>query len=93
MINETIPVWDNNFKSIDENMSDAELDTYILDGIRTRGAVLICPGGGYEFISDREGEPIAISFNAAGYHGSNLYWRNSRGNGNTKYSKTNLDSI
>ncbi len=32
-----------------------------------RRAVMICPGGGYLFCSDREGEPIALAFMAAGY--------------------------
>jgi acetyl esterase/lipase len=30
-------------------------------------AVLICPGGGYEFTSDREAEPVAMEFLAKGY--------------------------
>ncbi len=34
---------------------------------KTRPAVIICPGGGYEFWSEREGEPLAIRFMAAGY--------------------------
>ena len=34
---------------------------------RKRPAVLICPGGGYEFTSDREAEPMALAFVAAGY--------------------------
>ena len=33
---------------------------------RKRPAVLICPGGGYAFTSDREATPIAMSFLAAG---------------------------
>lgn len=33
---------------------------------RTRPTVIICPGGGYEFTSDREAEPIALSLVAAG---------------------------
>ncbi len=33
-----------------------------------RPAVLICPGGGYGFCSAREAEPIAIQYNAAGFH-------------------------
>lgn len=32
-----------------------------------RPAVLVCPGGGYEFCSDREAEPIALSFYEKGY--------------------------
>ncbi len=31
-------------------------------------AVLICPGGGYAFVSDREGEPVALRCNAEGFH-------------------------
>lgn len=32
-----------------------------------RRAVIICPGGGYHFLSDREAEPIALPFLAAGF--------------------------
>ncbi|GHU58372.1 endo-1,4-beta-xylanase [Clostridia bacterium] len=49
--------------------------TYLLEnspeiygGKRTRPLVIICPGGGYEFTSDREAEPVAIAFNALGFH-------------------------
>lgn len=31
-------------------------------------AVVICPGGGYAFVSDREGEPVAKPYLSAGYH-------------------------
>lgn len=31
-------------------------------------AVIICPGGGYRMVSDRESEPIALAFMAHGYH-------------------------
>lgn len=34
---------------------------------KTRPAVLICPGGGYNHISEREAEPIALNFLNAGY--------------------------
>lgn len=33
-----------------------------------RPGVLVCPGGGYRFCSDREAEPIAMCFLAMGYH-------------------------
>lgn len=33
---------------------------------RKRPAVIICPGGGYEFCSPREAEPVAMQFCAAG---------------------------
>ncbi len=33
-----------------------------------RPAVIICPGGGYSYTSQREAEPIAMRFLAAGFH-------------------------
>lgn len=35
---------------------------------RMHPAVIICPGGGYEFLSDREMDPVAEPFYAAGYN-------------------------
>jgi len=51
----------------------ASLNAYLLDPIsvapsRLRPAVIICPGGGYEHLSDREGEPIATQFLSMGCH-------------------------
>ena len=34
---------------------------------KIRPAMIVFPGGGYEFLSDREGEPVALQFMAAGY--------------------------
>ncbi len=31
-------------------------------------AVLVCPGGGYGMVSEREAEPVALQYFAAGYH-------------------------
>lgn len=47
------------------------LTTYVQDDVeaqagRLRPAVLICPGGGYAFCSDREAEPIALALLARG---------------------------
>lgn len=33
-----------------------------------RPAVVICPGGGYMYCSPREGEPVALSYTARGFH-------------------------
>lgn len=50
------------------------LTTYLLDDSSetinggSRPAIIICPGGGYFNCSDREAEPIALKFNALGYH-------------------------
>lgn len=51
----------------------ATLTCYLLDEARqlktgARPAVLVFPGGGYRFISEREAEPVAMVFLAAGYH-------------------------
>lgn len=35
---------------------------------KTFPAILICPGGGYEMVSEREAEPAAKEYFAAGYH-------------------------
>jgi acetyl esterase/lipase len=66
MIHEVIDI-------VTEN-STAKLYTYFLSyspqmaSGRKRPTVIICPGGGYEFTSDREAEPIAIKLNAMGIH-------------------------
>ena len=49
----------------------ATLTAYVQDNVeaqvaRRRPAVIICPGGGYEFCSDLEWEPIALAFVARG---------------------------
>lgn len=50
------------------------ISTYIIensleiDKNRRRPAVLICPGGGYFYTSDREAEFVALGFAAKGYH-------------------------
>ena len=36
-------------------------------GITARPAVLIIPGGGYHFCSDREADPVAFPYLEAGY--------------------------
>lgn len=39
-----------------------------LPHLETCPAVLICPGGGYAYCSDREAEPVALAFLNAGYN-------------------------
>ena len=52
----------------------ATLDGYILDcdlalGQYTeRPAIVVCPGGGYIYCSRAEGEPVAMSYAARGFH-------------------------
>ena len=42
-------------------------------GERKRPMVLVCPGGGYEHVSVREGEPIAFNFLTARCHAAVLW--------------------
>ncbi|WP_298845680.1 alpha/beta hydrolase [Clostridium sp.] len=75
MINKTIDLW-GNFPYENKGNDDFRptLDTYLLKGDKLRGAVVICPGGAYAYISLREAEPIAIKFNSAGFHAFVLYY-------------------
>lgn len=50
----------------------ADLTAYLLDAMpqapdRLRPAVIICPGGGYGFVSPREDQPVAMEFLSAGF--------------------------
>ncbi len=56
---------------LDSRYPDCTLTTYIHSpspelGNAPRRAIIVCPGGGYQFLSDRENEPIAIQYFAAG---------------------------
>ena len=56
---------------LDARFPDCTLTTYIHEpfaelNISTRRAMIVCPGGGYEFLSDRESEPVALQYFAAG---------------------------
>lgn len=60
-------------KIILDKEHNVSLTTYIHDvsdemkNVKNRPAILIFPGGGYHFCSDREGEPIALAYAAKGY--------------------------
>lgn len=57
-----------------QGREDVTLTAYLLDNCfdmdpkRKRPAILICPGGGYQYCSDREAEPVAMKFAGMGYH-------------------------
>lgn len=42
--------------------------------VSKRPLILICPGGGYEYLSAREGESIALTFNAMGYNSAIIHY-------------------
>lgn len=65
---------------IHKTSTSCRLTSYILDyskempSSQERPAVLICPGGGYHMLSDREAEPIAIQLTAMGFHAFILWY-------------------
>jgi acetyl esterase/lipase len=50
----------------------ASVDVYLRENISSDKhllpVVIICPGGGYDFLSKRESEPLALAFLAQGFH-------------------------
>ncbi len=55
----------------DERYPDCTLTTYIHEpygelAMPPRRAIIVCPGGAYQFLSEREGEPVALQYFAAG---------------------------
>ena len=67
--------------NLDLQMPDVTLTTYIPEATseyqeeQKIPAVIICPGGAYQFLSDREGEPIALRYNSKGYAAFVLRYR------------------
>jgi acetyl esterase/lipase len=63
-----------------QNSVSASLALYIQEsypnvyGKRKRPVIIVCPGGGYEHVSVREGEPVAFNFLTAGCHAAVLWY-------------------
>lgn len=60
-----------------ESMEYAACYLYLLDDsaaihIHERPVIIVCPGGGYSFTSDREAEIVAMQYLAMGYHAAVL---------------------
>jgi len=64
---ETIKLW-TSVKSADNGIKNVSLTYYKPVETAAKAAFLICPGGGYHHVSDREGDTIAKWLNAAGIH-------------------------
>ena len=87
MKHEIIDIWEGIEQFTDNDNKDEirpALATYILEGTselnadKKRASVLICPGGGYAYTSDREAEPVAMRFLAAGFNAFILRYRTVR---------------
>ncbi len=76
MINKIINIdVDYDTMGMEPSPRQTTLTAYILnpDNIavsmtKKRPAVIVCPGGGYEYTSIREGEPVALKYASAGFH-------------------------
>lgn len=75
MLHKTIEIKINEAKSGEKKPGFfPTLTTYLpdntteIDPNRKRKNVIICPGGGYGFVSEREAEPIALKIAAAGHN-------------------------
>ena len=53
------------------------MDLQLIDN-KKRDLMIVFPGGGYEFTSAREAEPVAKTFQADGYHTAVFYYREER---------------
>lgn len=65
----------NIFSFIPDGVKDCHVDAYLQECWRSKAiserslpCVIVCPGGGYSDVSDREHFPVAREFLAAGYH-------------------------
>ena len=63
------------FPALGENGCDATVTAYLADNLTEMGrdhalrpCLVICPGGGYQYCSQREAEPIALHFLPEGFH-------------------------
>ncbi len=80
MIHQNIQLPVHYAGKINNNNTKPYLTTYLLESRedlnknRKRPLVLICPGGGYEYLSPREAEPIALRMNALGFQAAVLYY-------------------
>lgn len=64
---------------VEGSTDKAYLSVYLIShseeiNIRKRPLIIICPGGGYCFVSEREAEMLALQWLALGYHAAVLYY-------------------
>ena len=64
---------------VEGSTDKAYLSVYLIShseeiNIRKRPLIIVCPGGGYCFVSEREAEMLALQWLALGYHAAVLYY-------------------
>ena len=73
---ENIPLWKENAPHFDPSFNqDPPYLVPMLTGQKGRGAVIVCPGGGYTMKAAHEGVPIAESINRCGVNAFVLEYR------------------
>ena len=78
-----IKLWEKNLPdtglvSASEDLNNEGLPTltpYLLEGEKIRPAMIVCPGGGFQYRASHEGEPIAKWLNQIGIHAFVLNYR------------------
>jgi acetyl esterase/lipase len=71
----TLDLWEEfAYKGEGEDRFRPTLDAYILKSGALRPGVLILPGSGYLRCAPKESEPLAVRFNAAGFHAFVLWY-------------------
>lgn len=65
-MNRVIPLWERKtpYSAESPNQPQPTIKEFKVDG--SRGAVVVCPGGGYQMKADHEGDPVAMMLNEAG---------------------------
>lgn len=72
----SIPLWpDAPPKSSPDDSFRPYIEPFLVDTAEPRGAVLVCPGGGYGNRAEHEGVPIAQRLNEAGLHAFVVQYR------------------
>jgi len=71
----TLDLWEGfDYAGAGDDGFRPTLDAYVIESAAPRPAVLVLPGSGYFRCAPKEGEPIALQFNAKGYHAFVLWY-------------------
>jgi len=84
MLGKKIVLWNENEYEKKSDKPVPYMDLYLLPKIEydsttiehseKRPIVVICPGGGYEFLSERESEPIALKYLSRGFNAAVVHY-------------------